>query len=360
MTRIDLRLEKVKGVRHAVGAGFVALDIVEGRNSTFATAGGSCGNVLSILSWMGWHSHLTGRLGADVASEYIADELTELGVDIENLIFDESISTPIVIQKFVESKDGERTHRFSLTCPDCRGWLPRFRPMTLKQAAPLLESRVKPKTFYFDQVSPASLKLAKWANECGALVMFEPASVNDERAFQRAVDLCHIFKYSDERLGHLPDLEKTQHPKLIVKTLGASGLEMRWRNRWSSMSAFDAPKFEDAAGSGDWCSAGILHRLGVGGGAGLDDLSKPNLERGVRFGQALAAINCGFEGARGLMNFMDHDSLNRALQALASFKQVDDWGQDHDDHRSLPDKLCNLCAPPKTQRTKRKKLKKSA
>ncbi|WP_162558930.1 PfkB family carbohydrate kinase [Sphingorhabdus sp. EL138] len=355
MTRIDLRFEKMRGTQSAMGAGFVALDIVEGQKNTFAAAGGSCGNVMSILSWMGWRAIQTGRLGTDQASEFIVEEFDAIGVNTDHLIQDNSISTPIVIQKFVESKDGGRSHRFSLTCPDCKGWLPRFRAMTLKQADPIVESDLRPATFYFDRVTPASLKLAKWAKDRGALVMFEPASINDERAFQKAVDLCHILKYSDERLGHIPDLEETQNPKVIIKTLGEAGLQMRWRNRWSRINAFEAPVFEDAAGSGDWCTAGILHRLGNNGSSLFQNLKKSDLERAIRFGQAIAAINCGFEGARGLMTYMDHDALNSALRVLVSAEHPDKWEFSEKEKRILPARLCDLCAQPEEPESKKRR-----
>ncbi len=355
MKRIDLRLNKINGQKHAVGAGFFALDMIEGRKKIYA-AGGSCGNVMAILAWMGWHSIPVGRLGIDQAGEFILEELNGLGLNTENLIQDSTVKTPLVVQKFVVSKDGQRTHRFSLTCPDCRSWLPRFRSITLKQADPLVESKLKPKIFYFDKITPASLKLAKWAKEKGALVMFEPYSINDDRHFQHAVDICHILKYSDVRLGHIPDLEKTKHPKIIVKTLGASGVEMRWRNRWSRMEAFVAPKFEDAAGSGDWCSAGILHHLGRKGAIILKELRKSDLDRSVRFGQALAAINCGYEGARGLMEFMDEKILNRALQSLEMSENIEDWGKENEDYRVFPDKFCDLCSQPYANYSKHTKI----
>lgn len=355
MTRIDLQLVPSRKRMTAVGAGFVALDIVEGRQSTFATAGGSCGNVMAALAWMGWDVFPAGRLGDDQAGQFVREELSALGVNLQYLVNDEAISTPIVIQKFSESAVGERTHRFSLSCPGCGGWLPRFRPMTLKQAAPLIDSGSKPKKFYFDRVTPASLKLANWARDAGALILFEPSSVGDERAFQKAVDLCHILKYSHDRLGHIPDLAAAKHPKIVIETNGEDGLKLRWRNRWSVMPAFKAPVFKDAAGSGDWCSAGILHMLCSGGAPSLSDLKKPELERAVRFGQALAAVNCGFEGARGVMGFMDRDKLNQALQALVYAKTDFSWDQAVVEEGNVPDQLCDLCSPPAGEKARKKR-----
>ena len=59
MTRIDLRLEKATGAPVCVGSGFVALDIVQGESGSFAATGGSCGNVMAILAWLGWSAHIS-------------------------------------------------------------------------------------------------------------------------------------------------------------------------------------------------------------------------------------------------------------------------------------------------------------
>src|SRR5262249_7456775 len=62
-----------------------------------------------------------------------------------------------------------------------------------------------------------------------------------------------------------------------------------------------APVVKDTAGAGDWCTAGLLHQIAQDGAAGLLRLTPEDLESALRFGQALAAWNCGFVGARGGM-----------------------------------------------------------
>ena len=231
---------------------------------------------------------------------------------------EKAVQTPIVIQRFVEDKEGRRIHRFSLACPECGGWLPRFRASTLQQAADVTQSTVVPKTFYMDRLSPASLKLAAWAREKGALVVFEPSSVGDDRQFQKAVDLCHILKFSHDRLGHLRDLREAQQPRIIVETLAEEGLRVRWRGHWSDLPAFTLPVFVDGAGAGDWTTAGLIHQLGSNGARAFETLQKPRLLSALRFGQGLAAINCGYEGARGAMMAMTRDQLSKRLMTFAS------------------------------------------
>lgn len=349
MTRIDLMLKPASGSPTCIGVGFVAVDIVEGSAEEFVTAGGSCGNVTSILAWLGWNAVPASRLGRDWAAKVIRKDMRDLGVDLTALSDETSVQTPIVIQRFVKDRSGRQTHRFSLTCPECGGWLPRYRPLTLGQADALVAGTTTPKTFYFDRVSPAALKVARWAKDNGALVVFEPSSIGDERQFRKAVDACHILKYSHDRLGHLRDLGEALSPRIVVETLAEEGLRVRWRGHWSELPAFEAPWFRDGAGSGDWCSAGLIHRLGTKGAAIFDTLQKPLLLAALRFGQALAAINCGYEGARGAMLALSRDQMAAALTKLASRKpefNPADAGSSGPEN-GIPKKICATCAPSK-------------
>jgi sugar/nucleoside kinase (ribokinase family) len=313
LTRVDLRLRKTQAGPLCLSTGFVAMDIVEGEAGTFAAAGGSCGNVMALLSFMGWQTQPVARLGPDDAGSYVKEELKRLGVDTKHIKSTAGIQTPIVIQRFVRSTSGERTHRFSLSCPDCGGWLPRYRPTTIKHASEVIETNCVPKAFFFDRVSPCALKLSEWAREAGSLVIFEPSSIGDERQFQKAVDASHVLKYSHDRLGHLPDLAKISGPNIIIETHGIDGLKVKWRSRWSTLPAIVANRVVDEAGSGDWCTAALIHTIGEGGSQALESLNKDRLDYGLRLGQALAAINCGFEGARGAMDQLGFDRLNAML-----------------------------------------------
>ena len=316
MSFSGFQIRKVSGTR-AWGAGLIAMDIVEADGSEFAATGGSCGNVMAILAWFGWASTPIARFGTDAAGQFIRTEFDTLGLDASHISCESRVDTPIVIQRFGKDKDGQRTHRFSLTCPECGAWLPRHRPITLKQSRSLGNSGQQPKIFYFDRVSPGAIQLAKIARERGALIVFEPASVGDENKFQQAVECCHVLKYSQERLGNAPDLAVARAPKLIVETQGRSGLRFRWRNRWTHLRAITLDDPVDAAGSGDWCTATLIHGIGRQGAVGLAGLRKSELVTVLRTGQAIAAINCQYYGARGAMMVLSLQQINRYLQHLS-------------------------------------------
>ena len=348
MTRTELQIKTHRHSHLAMGAGFIALDVIEGKTGIFNAAGGSCGNVMEMLAWLGWSSLPVGRIGKDAAGDYILKEYKQLGLNTGSLILDGKISTPVVVQRYTETADGKKTHRFSLSCPDCGGRLPRFRPMTINQAASVFDSNLAPKVFYFDRVTPTSLRLAKWARNLGALIFFEPSSIGDEKLFLQAVDICHVMKHSHDRLGDVPDLAAAKPPQLVVKTEGEEGLSMRWRGRWSSLPAFRAPIFEDAAGSGDWCSAGFLHCVGNRGADGFADLKKTDITRALKFGQALATLNCRFEGARGLMSHLDHRSVNRALRSLVEKRAPVELKRNPEAQYGVPVDFCRFCKPERT------------
>src|SRR5207247_2285384 len=73
-------------------------------------------------------------------------------------------------------------------------------------------------------------------------------------------------------------------------------------------------------GAGDWCTSGIIATLGGTGVAGLVSCREPTLVDALRYGQALAAWNCGFEGARGGMYRVKRSSFAREVAAILGAK----------------------------------------
>lgn len=343
MNRIDLQLKKASKAATVLGSGFIALDIVYGREGVFAATGGSCGNVLMALAWLGWSSQPVARLGCDKTGDFVVDEMRATGLDLRLLQRSPTVPTPVVIQQFVEDSSGSRRHRFSLVCPECGAWLPRYRSVVLSHARGVIEAGV-PKAFYFDRTSPATVALAEWAKKSGAVVLFEPSSVGEDALFERAVDACHILKFSHERLAKDTELAQAREPNLVVRTLGADGLEARWKGRWSRFAPFQAPRMVDAAGAGDWCSVGLLHLLAQKGAKGLATAQKADIERALRLGQALAALSCGFEGARGLVTAVPSvERVSIMLRAMVGGDGV------FDDVAAVPIpatkvEICNLCS----------------
>jgi fructokinase len=214
------------------------------------------------------------------------------------------VRTPIVVQHNKSTPTGA-AHSFSLRCPTCGAWLPRQQPIRADMARSLISTLPTAQVFFFDRASRGALALAECAKAEGAVIVFEPASARSATVFTDALRLADIVKYSHDRLPNLFDRPGKRHQVLEIETLGEAGLRYRARLKSATQVGFlpaVATKVTgDAAGSGDWCTAVLLDTILREGRTELCNISAQALERALRCGQAAAAWNCWYEGARGGM-----------------------------------------------------------
>lgn len=310
-----------------VGTGFVALDIIRSviDETTILErrhAGGSCGNVLAILSYLGLNSSAVGRIGTDSAGSELLADLRKCKVDVKFLDAEAGKRTPIVIQETYIDSRGKARHRFSRACPVCGATMPGYRPL-LAAGVPEVAAALPPHSlFFFDRVGAGTLDLARRSREQGALVVFEPSGIKNESLFLESLRVSHVLKYSHERLSGLENLSNRVEVPLEIETLATEGLRFRVRGAaqiaaWQHLPALAALSIRDSAGSGDWCTAGFLARIVThreNPVAGLKDAKV--VVDGLRFGQALAALNCSYDGARGLMYTMSRAGAIKAADQL--------------------------------------------
>jgi fructokinase len=294
----------------AFGTGLIALDLVMSASPETpvrAWAGGTCGNVLSILAYLGWDSYPIARMNGDPASERVKADMESWGVKLDFAGCEPTSHTPIIIQEIRRGRDGAPTHRFSWACPRCGQWLPGFKAVTRPAVDIVAPHLDQASLFFMDRLSRAALSLAERAVEAGAVIMFEPSGKSDPKLFAEALQLAHIVKYADQRLSEAGGAMGAGTATLLeVQTMGAEGLRYRHRlsgkaSGWMHLAAVSAPQYVDSCGSGDWCTAGLLSKLAGGGLAGFRSHDASRLAEGLRYGQGLAAWNCAFEGARGGM-----------------------------------------------------------
>lgn len=308
-----------------VGTGLVALDLVisaDPQRPIQSWAGGTCGNVLSILAYMGWDSFPIARLNHDAAAARITADLERWGVHIDFVHSEPTVSTPIIIQENHVNRAGVPRHKFTWTCPRCGNWLPSFRPITRSATDNTLVAVEDADVFFLDRLSRGALTLAKHAADRGALVVFEPSGRSDPKLFEEAVRIAHVVKYADQRLSDAGGTMSADTATLLeVQTLGSRGLRFRHKaegeaSDWIELDAAPATDVVDTCGSGDWCTAGMLSRVATAGQTGFSTFSAKAISEALQYGQELAAWNCGYEGARGGM-YADADAVLQAATAAA-------------------------------------------
>lgn len=340
-----------------VGTGFIVLDVI--RNSAGATAtekrfaGGSCGNVLTILAYFGWNASAVGRIGDDHVGHELVDDLLRWRVDTNLLQMEAGRGTPIVVQENYLDARGRPRHRFSRACPVCGASLPAYRPLLTSEAATIAAKLPTHSVFYFDRVAPGALELAQRSRARGALVVFEPSGIKDERLFTECLKASHIVKYASDRIEGVHEIVAKAKLPVEIETLGAKGLRLRVRaddrmGAWKELPAFSAPELRDAAGAGDWTTAGIIH--GLMGRSGSADEVVADVDAVVlatQQGQALAALNCGFEGARGLMYVADSKCVLELAAAIAKGTKEPNVAEVQSKKRvngHSTDKVCLTCS----------------
>ncbi len=304
------------------GSGLLAVDVVirSGEAEAFEiTSGGTCANVLSNLSHLGWAASAKGRVGSDAAGRVLEEHLTEAGVDVSSLVLDERVETPLIIERFGIGDPAHPAHRFEWKCPKCSAPVPRFRPTPIHLLELAEENEALPELFFFDRPTPGNLRLATALRDKGVFIVFEPPRFKPEPEFERASRLANVVKLADS--AALPDLESwLEGSTLVILTRGSLGLSFKAfdfegiTTDWQNLPAFELSHALDACGSGDWLTAGLLHALFAVDGFGCDVTRK--LEGALKFGQVLAALNCLLPGARGLSRVYERAEIGE-MAALA-------------------------------------------
>lgn len=312
------------------GSGLVALDYIVNGNPKAKPklqAGGSCGNVLTGLSFLGWRVYPIARLSRNKATSFLENDLKKWDVKSRFISKTNDGSTPVIIHRIYKTNGGEVKHRFEFKDPSTKKWLPSYKPVLAKKVPDLKITKLNSKVFYFDKVSAGNIELAKEHKKNGALIFFEPSGIKDIKQFRECLKVADILKYSNERLVNLDELLIDTNVLLEVETLGSDGLRYRKnfgkKSNWKKLKPYKIDFIKDAAGSGDWCSVGIIAKLGRNGLTSFLKATKKELEDALNFGQALAALNCKFEGARGLMYFLDNILLNKYLDIIKKRKMIE-------------------------------------
>jgi len=288
-----------------VGTGLVALDVVISGTASLATqfyAGGSCGNVITILSYLGWNSYPIARLSKNPASSLLLEDLQKWHVKDDLLTFTDEGSTPIIIHRILKDRSGAPKHRFEFRNPEDGKYLPSYKPCLSKAVDSIIETGIIPNVFYFDRINRASINLAKEYKATGAIIFFEPSSMKDLKGFEECLAVADVVKFSNDRISGYEDRYAYGQCFLEIQTLGKAGLKFRTKgsNQWLNLSGYVIDNVIDSAGAGDWCTAGIITNL-FSAGVKLQSLINDDIITALQFGQALSALNCTFEGARGLM-----------------------------------------------------------
>lgn len=280
------------------GTGFTVLDrVYPDEGAPFEALGGSCGNVLVSLAMLDHSVAPVLALGWDDVGRRLISEFHQAGANTNYIFRRSDIASPVLAQQ-VDTASGQ--HCFSFICPETDEHLPRYRAIENTEVECATEVLNACSVFYTDRLTDAIVSAMELAHQAGALIYFEPSSIDDWQLFERAVAMATILKCSAERLGSVgPHVVQNS---IAIVTHGAAGLEIVHDGDRVWCDAIPAPQVRDTCGSGDMVSVGVIDWFLRQKIHAINAISVGALREGVVAGQRLAAANCAFVGARGLFS----------------------------------------------------------
>lgn len=321
-------------MKNIIGIGLVALDVVMEKDNDVEPelyAGGSCGNVLSILSYLGFNTYPIARLGNNKATEEILNDIKIWGVKTDLILKGDDGSTPIIIQRLSIGRDGTPIHRFEFRDPDTGKYLPSFKPVLAKSIEDLYNKKAVCDFFYLDRISRSSIELAKLYKKNGAIIFFEPSSlkVDNSSLINEIIEIVDVIKFSSDRIPNYKSIFAKSRIPVEIETLGKEGINYRINldgssDSWKNIPSFNMSKIIDSAGAGDWTTAGIIKALIENNITSVNQIKFNTFENILIYGQALGTISCLFKGARGMMyNVPSSDLIFMANNLIANNKSED-------------------------------------
>ena len=317
---------KKRRMESIIGIGLVALDVVLDANSDRKPrlyAGGSCGNVLSILSYLGFDTYPIARLANNVATEKLLNDIKFWGVKTDLIFQGDDGSTPIIIQRNTISKDGLPVHKFEFRNPETGKFLPSFKPVLAKSIDDLFSKKSTCDFFYLDRVSRSAIDLAKLYKKNGAIVVFEPSSlkIENESLINEIQTFVDIIKFSNDRIPNYKSYFSKGLAPIEIETLGKDGINFRINNKvektdWYHLSSFNIENIIDSSGAGDWCTAGIIDCMISKKISTVNEIFFEEFKEILFYSEALAALSCLFKGARGMMYNIEKNTLNSLIEEL--------------------------------------------
>ena len=289
-----------------LGVGTFPLDNLQEKNgkdvkTIYQHVGGTCGNVMSILAWMGWHTLPAARIDDSETGLLIKADLESYDCDTHFVSNTPDGGTTIldIIHKI--GRDGKPKTAYMPHSPR-GGRFVNHRFWTLKQAQALFDSLEEmPDVFFFDRCAPGNILLAQLFHERGVLVYYEPNEPVD-RNFLHAVAASDIVKVSNEK--H-PDGSFTEGftDKLFIQTLNEKGLRFKLRAEgWITIPPEHNPHAVDGEGAGDWTTSAFINEMGHHHMLTFDRIHLPNTWHCLQEAQRVASESVSYIGAKGLIH----------------------------------------------------------
>lgn len=263
--------------------------------------GGTCGNVLCLLSNFGFGVYPQVCLDDSQEGQKIKEELEWYGCDTRFVTNTPSGGTTLLRVTHKQNPDG--SPRIAVRAGSPGGsQFPRRKFLRARDEAPAFVEAITaefiPDFYFFDAPAAGHRYIARALREKGTVVWFEPSSVSTNADLE-SISLSDIIKFSNEEV---PDASFVDgfRDKLFVQTLGKDGLRYKFRDgQWKTLPPVPVKgPIMDTEGAGDCTTAAAIFAI-ANSGKRFDELTEEDIVYALTEGQRCAAEKLPLLGSKG-------------------------------------------------------------
>ena len=267
-------------------------------NVVLEEVGGTCGNVMCILSWLGWEVRPLACLDDSLEGMKITEDLQRYGCDCRYVTNTPGGGTTLLRCTHKKTADGEHVMSVRAGSPGGSRFPKRHFLRARDEAPAFLETLEEaPAVFFFDDPAAGNRLIAKELHERGSLVYFEPSKVVTNADLE-AVAISDIIKFSDE---NIPDVSfvDAYKDKVFIQSMGAKGARFKFKGEpWVMIEDATNESVVDTEGAGDWLSSEFINAI-IGAGK---DFTYEDVRNALLTAMGWAGVSVRYMGSKGLIH----------------------------------------------------------
>ena len=277
-----------------------------------ANPGGAPCNVLSMLQRLGKKTAFIGKVGQDALGKMLIDVVREQGINADNLLVDEEVSTTLA---FVHTeKDGDRS--FSFYRNPGADMMLRWNEIHEELLGDTIIFHFGTLSMTDEQIADTTKMAVQKAKKDGAIISFDPnlrpplwKNLEDaKRQMWYGISQCDILKISDDEIAFLTEttdidagvaeILKKFSPTLICATMGKHGSKAYYNGKSVFCNPFLREDTIETTGAGDTFMACVLNAVLE---KGMEALTEGDLLEMLEFANAASSIITTRKGALKVM-----------------------------------------------------------
>ena len=263
--------------------------------------GGTCGNVMCMLSYFGWQAFPLTKLDRSEEGLGMTDSLKKYGCDCRFVTNTDDGGTTILTIKHGLDENGNKRTRVMHGSPGGSRF-PRRRHLRLRDQAPAFIEALDfvPDVFFFDDPAAGYRYMARELREKGALVYFEPSVIKEKADFE-SINASDVVKFSGENVQDVSFVDDYKD-KLFIQTLGGEGLRFNLRGEgWVNLPPVENDNVVDWEGAGDWTTSAFLNELAEADALSVKRLTFKLVKEALEKAQDVASKSVSFMGSKGMI-----------------------------------------------------------